>query len=57
MNIRLDADLKTTVPIVQPAQKQIQKKQQIRKNKTLEQTKQKHLTGKSNIKGVQRQKP
>jgi len=56
MGIRLDADLKTTVPIMQPAQKQLQKTTNTQ-NKTLEQTKQKHVTGKKQHKDVLGQKP
>jgi len=41
MGIRLDADLKTTVTIMQPSQKQIQK------NNKYTKTKQKHVTGKT----------
>jgi hypothetical protein len=50
------ASTKTAVPVMQPVQKQIQK-QQIHKKKTLEQTKQKPMTGKSNMKEVLGQNP
>jgi hypothetical protein len=51
MSICVDAGIKARVPVTQPAQKQ-----QIHKNKTLEQTKQKYITGKGNIKEVLGQK-